>query len=228
MIDFRMDSSIQTACYPAYVDFDPFVDVDRLRSLDSFITTRIQQHIEDRRDSYFLNLHRLDQSSPYQPGVREIWLSQTRPETAYNYLDLDKPELWYPTEAAAEFKPLMDFINTLPFAATGRMLIIYDDSGNAVPAHRDHEDPEVCNEFIWMRTNFNKRFYLLNPESGAKLYVTSYSAWFDTVNQFHGADGNDTLSFSIRVDGIFNDVLRQQIPFPSQCRAATPMLWAAT
>lgn len=228
MIDGVGTRSMQTARYPSYMDFDRFVDVDRLKSLDSFITSRIKQHLQERQDSYFLNLHRLDKSSPYQPGVREIWLSQTSPGTTYNYLDLDNPALWHATEAAAEFEPVTDFIKTLPFAATGRILIIYDDAGNAVPAHRDHENPEICNEFIWMRTNFNKRFYVLDPDSGAKLYVTSNTAWFDSVNQFHGADGSDTLSFSIRVDGIFNDFLRQQIPYPPRCRAAAPTLWAAT
>ena len=227
MTDAVRGGSNPTVRYPSYIDFDRFIDVDRLKSLDQFITGRIERHIRDRQDSYFLNLHRLDQSSPYRPGVREIWLSKTAPTTEYNYLDLDKPGLWEFAEAAVEFAPVMDFIATLPFAATGRILIIYDDGGNSVPAHRDHEDTEVCNEFIWMRTNFNKPFYLLNPDTGEKRYVTSHSAWFDSVNQFHGADGADRLSFSIRVDGIFSDRLREQIPYPSHGRAAAPAVWAA-
>jgi hypothetical protein len=47
----------------------------------------------------------------------------------YDYLDLDRTDVWQLTEAAEEFAELMDFIDTLPFKATGRMLIIYDDSG---------------------------------------------------------------------------------------------------
>jgi len=42
--------------------------------------------------------------------------------------------------------------------------------------------------------------------------VTSYSVWFDSVNQFHGAYAVDGLNFSIRVDGIFNDELRKKYP----------------
>ena len=212
--------------YPTYVDFDRFIDVDRLRSLDGFIRERIEHHIREEKDSFFLNQHRLDDSSPYVPGVREIWLTRTVPGIPYDYLDLDKPDRWEPTEAAVEFAPLMDFVATLPFEETGRILIIYDNGGNAVPAHRDHTDADICNEFIWMRTNFDKQFYMLNPETGEKLTVASHSAWFDSVNQFHGAEASDRLTFSIRVDGIFDDAFRASIPYPSEGRSAAPAYFA--
>lgn len=215
------------AAYPSYVDFDRYIDVARLRALDGFIADRIGHHIRQRQDSFFLNQHRLDADAPHAPGVREIWLSRTRPGTPYDYLDLDRPGKWEPTDAAGEFAPLMEFIATLPFAATARMLIIYDNAGNPVPAHRDHEDPGLCHEFIWMRTRFTKRFYMLDPPSGRRDYVRSHSAWFDSVNQYHGADGSDELSFSIRVDGVFSDALRAQIPFCGERPSATPALWAA-
>lgn len=216
-----------TAQYPSYVDFDRFIDVDRLRALDEFIAEGIEHHIRTEQDSFFLNQHRLEANSPYAPGVREIWLTQTVPGTPYDYLDLDKPALWAPTPAAEEFAPLTQFIATLPFAATGRVLIIYDNGGNEVPAHRDHTDPDICHEFIWMRTRFNKQFYMLDAASGRKQYVTSHSAWLDSVNQFHGADACQSLSFSIRVDGVFNQELRQMIPFDEDRRSATPSLWAS-
>jgi hypothetical protein len=50
----------------------------------------------------------------------------------------------------------MDFIATLPFKATGRMIIMYDDSGRSVSAHKDHDSVDLCHEFIWLRTNFAK------------------------------------------------------------------------
>ena len=77
-----------------------------------------------------------------------------------------------------------------------------------------------------MRTNFNKRFYMMDGESGEKLYVSSHTAWFDTVNQFHGADACEGLSFSMRVDGVFDENFRKQIPYPATRRSAAPALWA--
>lgn len=213
--------------YPSYVDLDGFIDVARLKSLNDFMIERLKHHRRAGADSFFLNQHRLDAGSAYQPGVREIWLSELAPGVSYDYLDLDNPGVWRPSIASREFAPLMDFLALLPFAATGRIIIIYDFEGNAVPAHRDHVEQNICNEFFWLRTNLHKRFYMLNPERAEKLYVESYSAWFDTVGQYHGAEASNALTFSIRVDGVFSDGFRRQIPFPAQRRSCTPALWAS-
>ncbi len=214
--------------YPSYKSFDEFVDVERLKSLDEYIAEKIKQHIDTREQEYFLNAYRLDADSPHQPGAREIWLSRPRvaaSETAYD--DFDKTEIWERTEEAENYLLLMDFIEKLPFKAKSRMLIIYDDAATNVPAHRDHLNTDICHEFVWFRTNLKKPFYMLNEKTGAKKYVESYTAWFDAVNQFHGTDAVDGLSFSIRVDGIFTDEFRKLIPKPDFNRASTPSLWAS-
>jgi hypothetical protein len=218
----------QRVKYPSYVSFDKYLDVNQLKSLDTYVRERIKRHsgLNNSAD-FFLNEHRLDPAAPHETSVKEIWLTTTKPGTTYNYLDLNKTELWEPTQWAGEFSALMDFIATLPFQTTGRMLIIYDDSGSEVPAHRDHLETEICHDFIWFRTNLTKPFYMLNQHTGEKLYVDSYSAWFDTVNQFHGSDAKPGLSFSIRVDGIFNSEFRGQIPVPNSNLASTPAFWAS-
>ncbi len=204
---FEVDSRI---VYPSYKSFDEFIDTERLRALDEYVADGIRRHVKTQKEDYFINYYRLDDSAPYQPGVREIWLSRTKPGTPYDYLDLDQTDLWEQTEAAGEFALLTDFIETLPFKTKGRMLIIYDDAGLSVPAHRDHVETDICHEFIWFRTNLRKPFYVLNHISGEKKYVESYSAWFDSVNQFHGSDAAEGLSFSIRVDGAFTDEFRNR------------------
>jgi hypothetical protein len=216
-----------SAHYPSYKDLDPFIDVSRLRSLDAYIRERIKRRLERSRDlAFYTGPFLLKADSSALPGSRLVYLSRSQREE--NYYDLDRTELWRPSEEAEEFSELMDFIATLPFKATGRMLIMYDESGRAVSAHRDHDSAELCHEFIWLRTNFDKPFYMLNPETDEKLYVASHSAWFDSVNQFHGADASGGLSFSIRVDGVFSDDFRKRIPFPTTGRASAPSLWAAT
>jgi hypothetical protein len=211
--------------YPSYKGIDAFIDVDRLVALDGYISERLRARCtaaEDRK--FFTGPFLLDSDAPERPGSRMIELSRSRaPE---DYYDLDRAELWEPSPDAAEFAPLMEFIATLPFAATARMLIMYDASGRAVPAHRDHDSIDLCHEFIWFRTNLSKPFYMLDPDSGERAYVAGHAAWFDTVNQFHGADASGGLSFSIRVDGVFSDAFRRAIPFASYNRAATPSIWA--
>jgi hypothetical protein len=226
--DFRQAEVDSRINYPCYKSFDEFIDVPRLRALDSYITEKIKKHIRTQQEDYFLNLYRLEAETPYQPGVREIWLSRTKKELPIEYLDLvDKTEAWELTEFADEFALLMDFIETLPFRSKGRILVIYDDSGKEVPAHRDHLETTLCNEFLWFRTNLKKPFYMLNQNTNEKKYVESYSAWFDSVNQYHGSDAVRGLSFSMRVDGIFTDEFRKLIPQPDFNAASTPALWAS-
>ena len=223
-IDERMDARIK---FPCYKSFDEFIDVERLKALDGYITERIERRIRAQSDlRFYTGPYRLNAAAPDRPGSRMIYLAQSREPDSY--FDLDRTELWQPTEATAEFSLLMDFIATLPFVSTGRMLIMYDDAGRPVPAHRDHTETDVCHDFIWFRTNLRKPFFMLNHGTGEKKYVESYSAWFDSVNQFHGSDGCDGLSFSIRVDGRFTDRFKKRIPVPKHNRSSTPALWACT
>jgi hypothetical protein len=211
--------------YPCYKSFDEFIDVERLLSLDQYIAEKIRRRIQAQQDmQFYTGPYKLNDSAPERPGSRMIYLAQSKMPDSY--FDLDKTELWQPTEATSEFALLMDFISTLPFKATGRMLIMYDDVCRPVPAHRDHTEQELCHEFIWFRTNLRKPFYMLNQQTGEKRYVDSYSAWFDSVNQFHGSDQQEGLSFSIRVDGIFTDRFRKRIPRPTSNLSSTPALWA--
>ena len=154
-----------------------------------------------------------------------IYLSYS--ELPDDYFDLDRCGIWHPTAHQEDFALLMDFVRTLPFKATGRMIIMYDTEPRAVPAHRDHIETGICHEFVWLRTSPHKRFYMLNHETGEKKYIDGLSAWFDTVNQFHGGDAVDGLSFSIRIDGKFTDEFREKIPKPPFNPASTPSFWAS-
>jgi hypothetical protein len=212
--------------YPSYKSFDEFLDIPRLKSLDAYISERIARRLNVRRDDeFYTGPHRLDEAAPERPGTRMIYLAES--SAPDRYFDLDKPELWHPTEAAEEFAHLTEFISTLPFESTGRILIMYDDVPRPGPAHRDHEEADVCHEFIWFRTSRRKPFYMLNHHTGEKLYVDSYSAWFDTVNQYHGTDAYQGLAFSVRVDGTFTDKFRARIPVPITNKASSPALWAS-
>jgi hypothetical protein len=230
----KSDSVIKTgdACvdprvnYPSYKSMDEFIDVVRLRSLDSYIRNKIKRRILEINDpKFYTGPYTLSEDKAGRPGSRMIYLSESKEPDSY--FDLDRTQLWQRSEAANEFTLLMDFIATLPFKATGRMLIMYDDVPRAVPAHRDHTETEVLHDFIWFRTNLDKPFYMLNPQTGVKKVVEGYSAWFDTVNQFHGSDEIDKLAFSIRVDGIFTDEFKAKIPMPKINKASTPSYWAS-
>jgi hypothetical protein len=210
--------------YPSYKSMDEFIDVERLKALDADIVQAIEKRTQD--NAFWSGPLTLNKDDNQRPGGREIPLSVCSSPT-YNYYDLNKDELWKPSKEANEFPTLMEFIRTLPFKSTGRMYIFYDTTGNPVTAHRDHSRLEECHEFIWFRTRLSKPFFLMNPRTKERKYVQSYSAWFDTINQFHGADAAPGLSISIRVDGKFTDEFRARIPSPTFNAASTSALWDA-
>lgn len=211
--------------YPSYRSFDEFIDVERLRSLDGYIRSRIERHIFTNEDpKFYTGPYTLNEGSAGRPGSRMIYLAESSEPDSY--FDLDRADVWRPSAACNEFALLMDFIRTLPFRSTGRMMIMYDDAPREVPAHRDHTETEICHEFLWFRTNLSKPFYMLNVETREKRYVSGYTAWFDSVNQFHGSEACDHLAFSIRVDGHFTDELRARIPVPPTNLSSTPSYWA--
>ncbi|MGI8820861.1 MAG: hypothetical protein ACR2ID_08360 [Chthoniobacterales bacterium] len=211
--------------YPSYKSFDEFIDVAWLKSLDGYVSERIEKRLAAEKDiPFYTGPFTMSEKAPVKPGSKMVYLSQPKGED--NYYDLDNPDAWKPAEGAREFSELMEFIRTLPFKATARMLIMYDPEGRAVTAHRDHVSYDLCHEFIWFRTNLRKPFYMLNETTGEKQYVESHSAWFDSVNQFHGGDATGELAISMRVDGLFSDDFKKQIPVPASNFASTPSLWA--
>ena len=211
--------------YPCYKSLDEYIDVERLKSLDGYLKKKVESHLNSGQCTEFhTGLLKQKLLARARPGSKLIPLTIER--GPHKYLHLDKPDLWEPSEYASDFADLMDFIDTLPFKATARMIIMADDKGRAVTAHRDHANTDVRHEFVWFRTNLEKPFSLQDIKSKKKVDVKSYSAWFDTVNQFHGSDSTGQLAISIRVDGIFSDEFRAQMPIPEYNPASTAALWA--
>jgi hypothetical protein len=167
------------------------------------ISRRNQRRIAAQSDyRFYTGPYRLQNNEPEHPGTRMIYLSYSENPTVIS--TSTAPKLGIRRRTPTSLRLLMDFIGTLPFKATGRMLIMYDDVARPVSAHRDHIETELCHDFLWFRTNTKKPFFMLNHKTGEKLYVEGYTAWFDSVNQYHGSDPVDGLSFSIRVDGVFH------------------------
>ena len=219
---FPVDPSVR---YPSYKSFDEFIDVDRLRSLDGYLTERIKRHAAEEKPEIFdTGLLKVSPFKRRNPGSRQIFLSRTDSEV---YQDLNNPDLWRPSEFVDEFGELMDFIQTLPFERTARMLIMYDLKGRAVTAHRDHIQGIKLHEFVWFRTNLDKPFHVMDWNTKERKDIESYSAWFDTVNQYHGSDSSGKFGFTIRVDGIFTEEFRARIPKPPINPSSTPSYWAS-
>lgn len=215
--------------YPCYKSMDEYIDIQQLLSLDKPLTAAIQNYINttDYRQMPFRT----------GPMTLKFWgrkitganlIALTEHIAEYSYLEISDPDKWRPSKHATQFDFLLKFIQTLPFKRTARIMLIFDIDGQGVTAHRDHCMQDVCHEFIWFSSNLKKKFYVYNKFTQEKLYITSHSAWFDTVNQFHGAEAVPGLNFSVRVDGEFTDEFRKKIPQPAFNLASTPAFWTCT
>lgn len=222
----RFDPVDPGIVYPSYKSLDAFIDVERLRSLDGDVTERVRRCLaEEPLEPFDTGPLKLNPFGSRTPGSRLIRLTATEGSTSY--FDLETADAWRPTPAAERFSGLMDFVATLPFERTTRIIVMCDDRGREVTMHRDHANPDRLHEFVWFRTNLSKPFYVTDRRRERRVYVESHTAWFDTVNQFHGADAADRLTISMRVDGRFTEAFRAQIPRPSRNPASTPSLWAS-
>lgn len=217
--------------YPSYKSMDEFIDCSYLTSIDNEIKQGIQKYIKyisqinhTWDDRFYSGPFKLNIFKPHKSSPRYIPL--TLHNGNYTYFDLDNSQRWVASEYCNFFPSLMKFINTLPFKETARIMIIFDVGQRGVTPHRDHDRSDICHQFIWFRSNLDKKLFVYCPKSKVRKYISSYSAWFDTVNQYHGESPIDTLTFSIRVDGIFNESLLARIPSPSLNLASTPSYWS--
>ena len=115
---------------------------------------------------------------------------------------------WHiPSSEYYEFDFLINFIKELNiFEDIGNIVIIINDKFEKGVEHKDHGCKDWVSEFIWIRTNNDKLFYIRD-----KLGYTHTNKcnlmWFDDT-MFHNIHPINKDSFSIRVDGKFNPSFR--------------------
>lgn len=132
--------------------------------------------------------------------------------TSRLYADKNKADRCVETKNAVLFPSLFDYVHTrLPFSEVGRIVIFLNDHDLVTPIHSDDVPVKWHqNEFLWLRPNLAKKFFIYDRTSGAKHYVTSHSAFFNE-QCWHGTDPSPNMTFSIRIDGFFTQAFREQL-----------------
>jgi len=199
-----------------WIDLDPHLDVAYLQSIDAELEATVREvdrekEVADEVTTFYPSLppFRLDKLSLRGNRVRTLYLRKPVGGPA-SYFNIGSARRTHSTRWWHRFGFLTRWIEDLPFAEIGRVLVIYDEDGHSEDVHRDNPLSRKRPEFIWFRTNLKKRFFLFDPEREEKDFVTSYCAWFDTRSEYHGYDPvPGTLVHSIRVDGVFEDGFRR-------------------
>lgn len=71
--------------------------------------------------------------------------------------------------------------------------------------HRDYANGKTYkDQFIWINFSPAKKFFIYNPDTKEKNYITSRISVFDNSN-WHGVEEPNHACFSLRIDGLFSD-----------------------
>lgn len=119
------------------------------------------------------------------------------------------------TDNAEHFPTLVEFIKTLPFKEIGRVIFFMTEPNNQLVPHIDsytgYDRPN--DDFIWFTTKpSTKTVFVMDGDTKEKHYQESGKRfiWFNEFD-YHGTDPVSHFSFSIRVDGVFNDDVKNAI-----------------
>ena len=121
-------------------------------------------------------------------------------------------------ELKTTFAPLIEYIESLPLKHLGHCSFFINrpditpwyhvDSGNDKDLETWTPQPHR-EEFIWINFDSDKTFYVLDEKNPVP--ITSKSAFFNT-NNYHGShESTSRYTFSLRIECVFSEELRQQM-----------------
>ena len=103
------------------------------------------------------------------------------------------------------------------FEDIGRVIFFHCEADGIPFEHRDLDAKNGMNqtfphrnEFIHIRPNTKKAFYLWDPETKDKTYLNTRAAWWNDQD-WHGGERIMEQSYSLRIDGKFTAKFRKQL-----------------
>jgi hypothetical protein len=124
------------------------------------------------------------------------------------------------TEEATYFPNVVKWVEKLQgevFEHIGRVIFFHCEADGIPFEHRDLDAKNGIdvvsphrNEFIHIRPNTKKAFYLWDPKNKNKVYLNTRAAWWNDQD-WHGGEQIMEQSYSLRVDGKFTDAFRKKL-----------------
>lgn len=126
------------------------------------------------------------------------------------------------TEEAAFFpntvKWVENLITTGVFTNIGRVIFFHCEADGVPFEHRDLDGTKGIqdgytphrNEFIHIRPNLKKPFYLWDPEKRNHVYINTQAAWWNDQD-WHGGNPIKEQSYGLRIDGKFTEEFRTKL-----------------
>lgn len=214
----------------SYLNLDAYVNIEQLIALHPYICLGIAKaehtigrygpdilhanaknfnnHIDNITIANNLTIAQRKVFNAYYAKIATIKVIDIR--RSANYVDIDSSDKTVFDKNAEYFPELLEFIKTLPFSEIGRIIIFISETNQETLAHRDVPKNYKRGDFIWMSPQKDKKLYLYDEITNTKEYVTSHAAYFN-VSDYHGVEAQPFPSYSIRVDGKFQDTFRKLV-----------------
>ena len=97
------------------------------------------------------------------------------------------------------------------------------EAGGIPWEHRDPEDPTTgifdptaenkhgeVSEFIHIKTDCDRPFYVIHPETKERVYINTRVAWWDE-RDWHGGEPINRPTYTVRINGRFSDEFKKQV-----------------
>lgn len=125
------------------------------------------------------------------------------------------------TEESKYFPEIVEWVLKLKenniFDHIGRVIFFHCEADGIPFEHRDLDAKNGVNvvkphrnEFIHIRPNTKKAFYIWDPESKNKIYLNTRAAWWNDTD-WHGGEKIIEQSYSLRIDGKFTHEFRKKL-----------------
>jgi len=124
------------------------------------------------------------------------------------------------TPEAAHFPNVVKWIESMIgtiFEDIGRVIFFHCEADGIPFEHRDLDAKSGIdvvkphrNEFIHIRPNTKKAFYIWDPEKQNKVYLNTRAAWWNDVD-WHGGERIMEQSYGLRIDGKFTEEFRKKL-----------------
>ena len=104
------------------------------------------------------------------------------------------------------------FVRRLPFVHVGRCNVMGLEAHDHGTVHRDGipAPGRTPDPFLTFCPRGDKRLYVLDPSSGARVLVSGRAVWFND-HDYHGVLADPFFRYSIRVDGPFTPEFEQAL-----------------
>jgi len=132
----------------------------------------------------------------------------------------DRTALRKLTPEAGYFPETVKWVESLVgtiFDDIGRVIFFHCEADGIPFEHRDLDAKNGIdvvkphrNEFIHIRPNTKKAFYIWDPEKKNKIYLNTRAAWWNDTD-WHGGEKIIEQSYSLRIDGKFTEEFRKSL-----------------